>query len=83
MGFVAIPAFAYANNSRLLREVEDTGALSLWDAEAAALASCEVDTFPMTPEGLAELAREGQDGSNPDGTGKPNNPAEITRVTKG
>jgi peptidyl-prolyl cis-trans isomerase B (cyclophilin B) len=32
---------------------------------------------------VAQIAGEGQDGSNPDGTGKPNNPAEITRVTKG
>ena len=32
---------------------------------------------------VAQIAGEGQDGSNPDGTGKPNNPAEITKVTKG
>jgi peptidyl-prolyl cis-trans isomerase B (cyclophilin B) len=31
---------------------------------------------------VATIAREGQDGSNPDGTGKPNNPAEIFGVTK-
>lgn len=29
------------------------------------------------------IAAEGQDGSNPDGTGKPNNPAEIVKITKG
>jgi peptidyl-prolyl cis-trans isomerase B (cyclophilin B) len=32
---------------------------------------------------IAGIAGEGQDGSNPDGTGKPNNPAKITRVTRG
>ncbi|SDS79254.1 peptidyl-prolyl cis-trans isomerase B (cyclophilin B) [Friedmanniella luteola] len=31
---------------------------------------------------VAGIAGEGQDGSNPDGTGKPNNPAKITTVTK-
>jgi peptidyl-prolyl cis-trans isomerase B (cyclophilin B) len=30
---------------------------------------------------VAQMAGEGQDGSNPDGTGKPNNPAEIAKVT--
>jgi peptidyl-prolyl cis-trans isomerase B (cyclophilin B) len=32
---------------------------------------------------VAQMAGEGQDGSNPDGTGKPNNPSEITKVTQG
>jgi peptidyl-prolyl cis-trans isomerase B (cyclophilin B) len=32
---------------------------------------------------VAQMAGEGQDGSNPDGTGRPNNPAEITEVTGG
>ena len=32
---------------------------------------------------VASMAEEGQDGSNPDGTGRPNNPSEITRVTRG
>jgi len=32
---------------------------------------------------VAQMAGEGQDGSNPDGTGRPNNPAEITQVTRG
>jgi peptidyl-prolyl cis-trans isomerase B (cyclophilin B) len=32
---------------------------------------------------VAQMAGEGQDGSNPDGTGKPNNPSEITKVTEG
>ncbi|WP_331714555.1 peptidylprolyl isomerase [Auraticoccus cholistanensis] len=32
---------------------------------------------------VARMSAEGQDGSYPDGTGKPNNPAEITDVTVG
>lgn len=32
---------------------------------------------------LETIAAEGQDGSNPDGSGKPNNPAEIKSVTAG
>jgi cyclophilin family peptidyl-prolyl cis-trans isomerase len=32
---------------------------------------------------VAQMAGEGQDGSNPDGTGKPNNPSKITKVTQG
>lgn len=31
---------------------------------------------------VASMAAEGQDGSNQDGTGRPNNPAEITSVSK-
>jgi cyclophilin family peptidyl-prolyl cis-trans isomerase len=31
---------------------------------------------------VASMAAEGQDGSNPDGTGRPNNPSEITTVTR-
>lgn len=31
---------------------------------------------------VARIAAEGQDGSNPSGGGKPNNPAQILRVTK-
>ena len=31
---------------------------------------------------VASMAEEGQDGSNPDGTGRPNNPAEIVSVTR-
>ena len=31
---------------------------------------------------VASMAGEGQDGSNPDGTGRPNNPCEITTVTE-
>jgi peptidyl-prolyl cis-trans isomerase B (cyclophilin B) len=31
---------------------------------------------------VASMAEEGQDGSNPDGTGRPNNPSEIRRVTR-
>jgi peptidyl-prolyl cis-trans isomerase B (cyclophilin B) len=31
---------------------------------------------------VASMAGEGQDGSNADGTGRPNNPCEITSVTK-
>ena len=30
---------------------------------------------------VASMAEEGQDGSNSDGTGRPNNPSEITTVT--
>ncbi len=30
---------------------------------------------------VAAMAAEGQDGSNPDGTGRPNNPSEIIRAT--
>ena len=30
---------------------------------------------------VAAMAAEGQDGSNPDGTGLPNNPSEIIRVS--
>lgn len=32
---------------------------------------------------VASMAGEGQDGSNGDGTGRPNNPSEIVRVTRG
>ena len=31
---------------------------------------------------VASMAEEGQDGSNPDGTGRPNNPCEITTVAR-
>jgi peptidyl-prolyl cis-trans isomerase B (cyclophilin B) len=31
---------------------------------------------------VASMAEEGQDGSNADGTGRPNNPSEITTVTR-
>ena len=31
---------------------------------------------------VASMAEEGQDGSNPDGTGRPNNPCEITTATR-
>jgi peptidyl-prolyl cis-trans isomerase B (cyclophilin B) len=31
---------------------------------------------------VASMAAEGQDGSNPDGTGRPNNPCEITKVSR-
>ena len=31
---------------------------------------------------VASMAEEGQDGTNPDGTGRPNNPSEILTVTK-
>jgi peptidyl-prolyl cis-trans isomerase B (cyclophilin B) len=31
---------------------------------------------------VASMAQEGQDGSNPDGTGRPNNPSEIVKVTR-
>jgi peptidyl-prolyl cis-trans isomerase B (cyclophilin B) len=31
---------------------------------------------------VASMAAEGQDGSNPDGTGRPNNPCEITKVKR-
>ena len=31
---------------------------------------------------VAAMAEEGQDGSNPDGTGRPNNPCEIERVAR-
>lgn len=31
---------------------------------------------------VARIAEDGHDGSNPDGTGRPNNPAEIITVTK-
>ena len=31
---------------------------------------------------IASMAAEGQDGSNPDGTGRPNNPSEILTVTR-
>ena len=31
---------------------------------------------------VALMAGEGQDGSNADGTGRPNNPCEISTVTK-
>jgi peptidyl-prolyl cis-trans isomerase B (cyclophilin B) len=31
---------------------------------------------------VASMAAEGQDGSNPDGTGRPNNPSEITAVSR-
>ncbi len=32
---------------------------------------------------IARMAAEGQDGSNPDGTGRPNNPSQIVSVTVG
>jgi peptidyl-prolyl cis-trans isomerase B (cyclophilin B) len=31
---------------------------------------------------VASMAEEGQDGSNPDGTGRPNNPSEILTVNR-
>jgi peptidyl-prolyl cis-trans isomerase B (cyclophilin B) len=31
---------------------------------------------------VASMAEEGQDGRNPDGTGRPNNPCEITAVSR-
>jgi peptidyl-prolyl cis-trans isomerase B (cyclophilin B) len=31
---------------------------------------------------VASMAEEGQDGTNPDGTGRPNNPSEILKVTR-
>jgi cyclophilin family peptidyl-prolyl cis-trans isomerase len=31
---------------------------------------------------VASMAEEGQDGSNRDGTGRPNNPCEISSVTR-
>ena len=36
---------------------------------------------PAGRDVVAAMAAEGQDGSNPDGTGRPNNPSEITSVT--
>jgi peptidyl-prolyl cis-trans isomerase B (cyclophilin B) len=36
---------------------------------------------PASRDVVAAMAAEGQDGSNPDGTGRPNNPSEIIRVT--
>jgi peptidyl-prolyl cis-trans isomerase B (cyclophilin B) len=38
---------------------------------------------PASRDVVAAMAAEGQDGSNPDGTGRPNNPSEIIRVTPG
>jgi cyclophilin family peptidyl-prolyl cis-trans isomerase len=38
---------------------------------------------PASRDVVAQMAGEGQDGSNPDGTGKPNNPSKITKVTEG
>jgi peptidyl-prolyl cis-trans isomerase B (cyclophilin B) len=38
---------------------------------------------PASRDVVAQMAGEGQDGSNPDQTGKPNNPAKITKVTEG
>lgn len=38
---------------------------------------------PASRDVVAEMAGEGQDGSNPDGTGRPNNPSEISKVTRG
>jgi cyclophilin family peptidyl-prolyl cis-trans isomerase len=35
---------------------------------------------PASRDVVATMAAEGQDGSNPDGTGRPNNPSEIIRV---
>jgi peptidyl-prolyl cis-trans isomerase B (cyclophilin B) len=35
---------------------------------------------PAGRDVVAAMAAEGQDGSNPDGTGRPNNPSEIMRV---
>jgi cyclophilin family peptidyl-prolyl cis-trans isomerase len=35
---------------------------------------------PASRDVVAAMAAEGQDGSNPDGTGRPNNPSEIIRV---
>ena len=36
---------------------------------------------PVGRDVVASMAAEGQDGSNADGTGRPNNPSEIIRVT--
>ena len=35
---------------------------------------------PASRDVVAEMAAEGQDGSSPDGTGRPNNPSEIIRA---
>jgi peptidyl-prolyl cis-trans isomerase B (cyclophilin B) len=37
---------------------------------------------PASRDVVAAMAAEGQDGSNTDGTGRPNNPSEIIRVTQ-
>ena len=38
---------------------------------------------PASRDVVAAMAAEGQDGSNPDGTGRPNNPSEIIRRDPG
>ena len=38
---------------------------------------------PSSRDVVAQMAGEGQDGSNGDGTGRPNNPSEISQVTRG
>jgi cyclophilin family peptidyl-prolyl cis-trans isomerase len=57
----------------------------VWDDSTSLNQAPDYTIFgTMDPAGrdvVAAMAAEGQDGSNPDGTGRPNNPSEIIRVT--
>ncbi|MDO4239204.1 long-chain fatty acid--CoA ligase [Micrococcus sp.] len=68
-GAVSVPIYETSSAHQVAHILSDSGtvlagvgtpALDERTREAAALASCEVDTFPMTPEGLAALARAGR-----------------------
>ena len=69
-GAVSVPIYETSSAHQVAHILGDSGAvlagvgtpaLDARTREAAALASCTVDTFPMTPEGLDELVREGRD----------------------
>ena len=68
-GAVSVPVYETSSPHQVAHILSDSGtvlvgvgtpALEACTREAAALASCEVDTFAMTPEGLAALAHEGR-----------------------
>jgi peptidyl-prolyl cis-trans isomerase B (cyclophilin B) len=56
----------------------------VWDDSTSLDQSPDYTIFgrldPAGRDVVAAMAAEGQDGSNPDGTGRPNNPCEIIRV---
>ena len=69
-GAVSVPIYETSSAHQVAHILGDSGAvlagvgtpaLDARTRDAAALASCTVDTFPMTPEGLDELVREGRD----------------------
>jgi peptidyl-prolyl cis-trans isomerase B (cyclophilin B) len=58
----------------------------VWDDSTSLDESPDYTIFgtldPASRDVVATMAAEGQDGSNSDGTGRPNNPSEIIRVSR-